>query len=44
LTSVIGFKLVYFGVTALLLLGWLLSFRLVEPRHGPIRLPAAELE
>ena len=44
LISLFGFKAVYYGVTGLLLLGWLLSFRLSEPRHGPINLPAADLE
>lgn len=44
LTSIVGFELVYYGVTALLLLGWLLSFRLSEPRHGPVNLPATDLE
>ena len=44
LTSILGFEVVYYGVTALLLLGWLLSFRLAEPRHGPVNLPATDLE
>jgi hypothetical protein len=44
LTSTIGFEAVYYGVTGLLLTGWLLSFRLAEPRHGPIRLRGSELE
>lgn len=44
LTSIVGFHEVYYGVTAVLVTGWLLSFRLAEPRHGPVRLPAGELE
>ena len=44
LISLLSFELVYYGVTGLLLLGWLLSFRLAEPRHGPVHLPATDLE
>ena len=34
LINAVGFEAVYFGVVALLLLGWLLSFGLIEPRAG----------
>ena len=34
LINLVGFEAVYFGVVALLLGGWLLSFALVEPRTG----------
>jgi MFS family permease len=29
-----GFEVVFFGVSAVILAGWLLTFRLSEPRHG----------
>ena len=47
LINILGFQAVYLFVVGLLLLGWLLSFRLHEPRRGPrpvaptIRMPAA---
>jgi predicted MFS family arabinose efflux permease len=34
LIAAVGFEAVYLGVVALLLLGWLLSFGLIEPRGG----------
>jgi hypothetical protein len=34
LISIVGFEWVYFGVALLLVLGWLLSFGLIEPRSG----------
>jgi hypothetical protein len=34
LIAAVGFEAVYIGVVVLLLLGWLLSFGLIEPRGG----------
>lgn len=34
LIKAVGFEAVYFGVVGLLLVGWLLSFGLIEPRTG----------
>ncbi|HMC10798.1 MAG TPA: MFS transporter [Pirellulaceae bacterium] len=42
LINVVGFEKVYLGVVALLLLGWLLTFHLTEPRHGPRPIVLAE--
>jgi MFS family permease len=35
LIVLVGFEAVYLGVVVLLILGWLLSFGLIEPRGGP---------
>jgi predicted MFS family arabinose efflux permease len=42
LITLVGFEKVYLGVVVLLILGWLLSFGLVEPRHGPRPIVLAE--
>ena len=34
LVDIIGFEMVFFGVVAVLLFGWTLTFRLVEPRNA----------
>lgn len=46
LIALVGFEMVYLGVVGLLLLGWLLSFGLIEPRggHRPIVLADDSLE
>jgi len=46
LINLVGFEQVYLGVTGLLLLGWLLSFGLIEPRAGvrPIVLSEESLD
>jgi hypothetical protein len=46
LINAVGFEAVYLGVVGLLLLGWLLSFSLIEPRTGgrPIILAEEPLE
>lgn len=46
LIALIGFEKVYLGVVGLLILGWLLSFGLAEPRNGvrPIVLAEDQLE
>jgi hypothetical protein len=42
LIRAVGFQKVYLGVVGLLLSGWLLSFSLIEPRHGPKPIVLAE--
>jgi predicted MFS family arabinose efflux permease len=42
LINAVGFEAVYIGVVALLLLGWLLSFGLIEPRAGGRPIVVAE--
>jgi hypothetical protein len=42
LITTVGFEKVYLGVVGLLLLGWLLSFGLIEPRNGPRPIVLAE--
>jgi hypothetical protein len=42
LIKVVGFAAVYLGVVGLLLVGWLLSFRLIEPRAGHRPIVVAE--
>jgi MFS family permease len=46
LIALVGFETVYLGVVVLLIIGWLLSFRLLEPRAGarPIVLAEDPLE
>jgi hypothetical protein len=46
LINAVGFEAVYLGVVGLLLGGWLLSFRLIEPRTGgrPIALAEESLD
>jgi hypothetical protein len=42
LIHIVGFERVYLGVVGLLLVGWLLTFRLTEPRHRPHAILLAE--
>jgi hypothetical protein len=42
LINAFGFEAVYFGVVGLLLLGWLMSFGLIEPRNGHHAMVLAE--
>jgi MFS family permease len=42
LINALGFEVVYLFVVSLLLLGWFLSFRLLEPRTGPRPIVLAE--
>jgi MFS family permease len=42
LINVVGFEAVYIGVVVLLLVGWLLSFGLIEPRAGSRPIVVAE--